>query len=167
MRDRCSRRGITAAMLGLAITGCTGEDPQPQSSRTPGPGPSPAERVRVLAADVLVVDGQHIRLTGAWAPQPIPDARCWAEALAAKQATAAVRQMVEQAANLEAAPSTVRDAYNRTVTRVRLDELDLSQSLIDAGLAAASERRFDWCAPISQGQTGAPTLRALMDFGRP
>ncbi|HEY8618281.1 nuclease [Phenylobacterium sp.] len=121
----------------------------------------------VLNADVLVVDGRHVRLAGVWAPQPIPEARCWAEALAAKQATAEVKAMVRQANEIFVAPSTKRDAYNRSVTRVALDRLDLGQSLADRGLVATTwDEAFPWCQPISRNAPGAPPLRALMDFSR-
>jgi endonuclease YncB( thermonuclease family) len=145
----CERRAEPAAM------------PRPTTPELLG------DRVRVLSGDVLVVDGQHIRLAGVAAPQPIPDARCWAEALAAKHATAQLREMVRQATEISVAPSAQRDAYNRTVTRVTLDRLDIGQSLADAGLAAVSpDQRFSWCERISGNAAGAPDVRALMDFGR-
>lgn len=156
---------MLAVGAALALGGCARrEEPVRERVRT---GPSVAERVRVLNADVFVVDGQHIRLAEAYAPQPIPDARCWAEALAAKQATIEVRGLMSEADSIELAPTGRRDEYNRIVAKVSLGGVDLARTLYDLGLAAQkAEGRFGWCEPISKGEAGAPPLRAMMDFGR-
>jgi hypothetical protein len=158
--------GPLAALACLfALGGCGG--PEAEFRPPPQVGPSVAERVKVLNADVLVVDGQHVRLAEAYAPQPIPDARCWAEALASKQATQEVRSLVHDAKEIHTAPTGRRDEYNRFVSHVTLDGADLSRTLQDAGLAAATPQgRFEWCNPISKGDAGAPALKALMDFSR-
>lgn len=150
----------------VALTGCNDASSGPAEVARPA-GPTPQERVRVLNADVLVIDGQHVRLADVAAPQPIPDARCWAEALAARQATSAVRDMVRAAREVSVAPSAERDSYDRSVTKVTLDRLDLGTMLVEAGLAATSaEERFSWCEPISRNAAGAPDVRKLMDFSR-
>jgi hypothetical protein len=123
--------------------------------------------VRVLNTDVLVVDGRHIRLADAAAPQPIPDARCWAEALAAKQATLVTRELVRSATQIRVLPTGRKDEYNREIAHVLLDNQDLGHTLHDAGLVAeAAPGRFNWCGPISKGGEGAPDLKSLMDFSR-
>jgi endonuclease YncB( thermonuclease family) len=123
--------------------------------------------VRVLNADVLVVDGRHIRLADVVAPQPIPQARCWAEALAAKQARLAARELVRTTRDLRVEPTGKTDEYDRAVAHVFLDNQDLAGILHDAGfVAAAQPGRFSWCAPVSTGGEGAPDLKSLMDFSR-
>ncbi|MCR5879370.1 thermonuclease family protein [Phenylobacterium sp. J367] len=152
--------------VAAALAGCDRPEPPPEAAPRP-PEPALTERVKVLNADVLVVDGQHIRLAGVWAPQPIPDARCWAEALAAREATARMREIIQQGSEITVAPSAAKDAYNRTITHVTVDRLDLSDALAERGLAAVSDRyRFGWCEPISTNEPGAPPMRSLMDFGR-
>jgi endonuclease YncB( thermonuclease family) len=123
--------------------------------------------MKVLNADVFVIDGQHIRLAEAYAPQPVPDARCWAEAVAAKLASQQVRSLVDDAQDVSFRPTGQRDEYNRIVARVSLDAVDLSRTLQDAGLAATkAEGRFEWCEPLSKKTPGAPSLNSLMDFSR-
>ena len=126
-----------------------------------------AERVRVLNADVFVIDGRHIRLADAVAPQPIPYARCFAEALASKQAAMAVRDLVRGAGVLRVEPTGRTDEFNRQVAHVFLDNQDLAHTLHDLGMVAeAQPGRFDWCAPLTAAGEGAPEVRTLMDFSR-
>ena len=149
----------------LALAGCGRKDEGPPPK--PPAQPSVAERVRVLNADVLVIDGRHVRLAEAVAPQPIPDAHCWAEALAAKQSTEAVRELVRGAGDIRVEPTGGTDEYNRTIARVLLDNQDLGHALHDMGLVAeAAPDRFHWCDPISAGGQGAPDVKSLMDFSR-
>jgi hypothetical protein len=157
-----------AAVLMLAVVtalaACSRRPPEPPPR--PAAGLSVAERVRVLNGDVLVVDGRHIRLADAVAPQPVPDARCWAEALAAKQTTAILRELVRSAQDIKVQPTGARDEYNREIAHVVLDHQDLGRTLHDMGLIAeAQPGRFSWCNPISAGGEGAPDVRTLMDFG--
>jgi hypothetical protein len=148
-----------ALAAGLALAGCRRTEPPLAAVREPGP--TVADRVVVVSADALVVDGRHIRLSNAWAPQPIPRARCWAEALAARNARKTVRDMVRAARAIEVTPTGGVDDWNRTLARVQLDRLDLGETLHQDGLAGETSERFDWCAPISQATDGAPALRAL------
>jgi endonuclease YncB( thermonuclease family) len=155
-----------ASLLLAAACGCHRKEEPPLGGSLP-PGPQVAERVKVLNADVLIVDGKHIRLAGAITPQPIPDARCWAEALAAKQATAVVREMMKLARTIRVEPTGRTDEYNRSISRVFLDNQSLTAALHDQGMAAEAEgRAFSWCAPISEGGEGAPDVKSLMDFSR-
>lgn len=164
-----ARRAAPAlASLGLALTlaaaGCRRDEEPPLQAP---PGVSVAERVKVLNADVLVVDGRHVRLADAVAPQPIPDARCWAEALAARQAAAAVRELVGAARDIQVESTGRTDEHNRVVARIALDNQDLASVLHDQGLVATvSTGRFGWCAPISLHEPGAPEVKSLMDFSR-
>ncbi|HEX2562077.1 MAG TPA: nuclease, partial [Phenylobacterium sp.] len=68
-----------------------------------------AERVSVLSGDTFIVDGRGVRLANAFAPEPIPRARCWAEALAAKQTARVVQQMMREATTIEVKPTGPRD----------------------------------------------------------
>ena len=150
-------------MAALALAAC--QKPPPEQTQPPPAQEPLLSRVKVLQADVLVVDGRHIRLADAYAPQPIPDARCWAEALAAKQATDAVRQLVRAGADIQIKPTGQRDDYNREIAHVLIDRIDLSQTLHEQGLAAQPHSgAFGWCDPISKNGAGAPDLRSLMDF---
>lgn len=157
------------SLIGLAglalLTACGPKAPEPQSQ--PVPPPSAAQRMKVLNADVFVIDGQHIRLAGFYAPQPVPDARCWAEALAAKLATQQVRSLVDDAQDVAFAPTGQRDEYNRIIATVALDSVDLGGKLHDMGFAATkSEGRFEWCEGLSNKTPGAPELGAFMDMSR-
>ena len=121
--------------------------------------------VTVLAADILVIDGKHVRLSSAFGPEPVPDARCWAEALAAKQATRTVAAMVDRAASVQAHPTGAVDDYNRALATVTIDGADLGQTLFDEGLAARpAGPRFEWCNPISRNELGAPPLLKMMEL---
>ena len=156
--------GVGALVLAATLVGCRRSDEPPLQGP---PGPTVAERVKVLNGDVYVIDGQHVRLAEAATPQPIPDARCWAEALAAKQAAAAARDLFQVARVLRIEPTGKTDEYNRTVAHVFLDNQDLGRSLHDQGLAAETATgRFGWCEPVSQADGGAPDLKALMNLGR-
>ena len=124
------------------------------------------DRVLVLAADAMVIDGRHVRLANAFAPQGMPDARCWAEAVAAQQAVLMVRDRVREARAVAFTPGEGKDEYDRDLGLVTLDGVDLGQALFDSGVAARrGARRFDWCAPVSRDRTGAPPLKALLDMG--
>lgn len=158
-------RLATAALLSIfaGLSACGPPKPPEPPLRAPA-GSTLAERVKVLNADVLVIDGRHIRVAEAAAPQPIPDARCWAEALAAKQATGEVRELVRSASDLRIEPTGGRDDYNREIARVVLNNQDLAHTLHDMGMAADASGRFSWCGPISAGGQGAPDVRTLLDF---
>ena len=147
----------------LLLAGC--QKAQEPSSRLPD-GPAVAERVMVLSADALVIDGKHVRLSNAFAPEPVPRARCWAEAAAAKQATRLVQNMILNAETIQVTPTGGVDEYNRTYAQVRLEGLDLGQSLFDDGFAGRPQtgRRFEWCERLSKNDPGGPTLWSLMEL---
>lgn len=160
------RRLALIAAGGLCLLALAACRRKPEPPLQGPPGLTVAERVRVLNADVLVIDGRHVRLAGAAVPQPIPDARCWAEALAAKQATLAVRDMVRSAHDLRVEPTGRTDEYSRTVAYVLLDEQNLAEVLHAQGMSADKPAgRFGWCDPISKGEAGAPDVRSLFDLG--
>ena len=91
----------TVAGLALATLAACSE---PEPSRAPAEAPpNISARIQVLNADTLVIDDAHLRLAGVYAPQGIPDARCWAEAMASKQAAERLRRIVASAEWIETA----------------------------------------------------------------
>jgi hypothetical protein len=149
-----------ALAVAAALWGCHNKPEPALSTQAPV---NLNERVKVLAADVLVVDGQHYRVANAFAPQGIPDARCWAEALAAREAEREVKEMVSTAHTIDMKPSGGRDDYNRIYALINLDGLDLGQTLFERSLAARPPKgRFEWCNPLSESREGAPPLSPLM-----
>ena len=162
-------RASVASTLVLAVALGAGCRRKAEPPFNPPSRPVVVDRVRVLNADVFIIDGKHIRLAGAITPQPVPDARCWAEGLAAKQATAVVREMMKDAIDVRVEPTGRTDAYNRAVSRVFVDGQDLAARLHDDGMAAEGEpdsRTFSWCGGISEGGQGAPDVKSLLDFSR-
>ncbi|MBO9547423.1 nuclease, partial [Caulobacter sp.] len=118
----------------------------------------------------MVIDGRHVRLSNAYAPQGVPDARCWAEAAAALQAVEWVRGKVRDARAVAIEPVGGFDEFHRELAVVSFDGVDLGQSLYEAGLAGrrtdAPNGRFSWCDPISGRAAGAPVVNTLLDPGR-
>ncbi len=155
---------LLAAGLVSGLAACQ-KTPDPPSSITPPPGLG--DRVRVLSADAMVVDGQHVRLANAYAPQGVPDARCWAEATAAQTTLAWVREKMRGAREIKVEPAEGFDEFHRQLAIVKLDGVDLGQEMYEAGLAARRtdglNGRFPWCEPISGKATGAPTVNSLLD----
>ena len=159
------RRHIVLALAVLA-GGCQ-KTPDPPATIVAPPGLG--DRVRVLSADAMVIDGRHVRLANAYAPQGVPDARCWAEATAALQAVDLVRSKIKDARTVTVGPATGFDEFHRDLAVVELDGVDLGQELYEHGLAArrttAPNGRFSWCEPISGKASGAPDVNSLLDAG--
>lgn len=157
---------IILSLSAVLLAGCQRTPDPPASVSVP---PGLGDRVRVLSADAMVVDGRHVRLANAYAPQGVPDARCWAEATAAVLAVDRVRDRVKDARTISVGPASGFDEYHRELAIVSLDGVDLGQELYDQGLAArrtdAANGRFSWCDPISGKAPGAPPVNALLDSG--
>jgi endonuclease YncB( thermonuclease family) len=155
-------RAILIVMAVAAVAACERKPPPPPVADAPA---ATRPHVVVLAAHILVIDGKHVRLSNAFGPEPVPDARCWAEALAAKQAIRTVAAIVDRAASVQVHPTGGVDEYNRILAKVDIDGADLGQTLFREGLAARSEgRRFEWCNPISRNDPGAPNLLTMMEL---
>jgi endonuclease YncB( thermonuclease family) len=151
-----------AATAGLWLAGC---ERKPEPPPAVAPAPTVVERVRVMSGDALVVDGVSLRLANAFAPEAPPQARCWAEALAAKQAARKLQEMIRDARSISVEPTGKIDTYNRQIALVRLNGLDLGQTLFDEGLAAQPPSgRFEWCDPLSKNNPGAPALFSVMEL---
>ena len=148
------------------IAGCDKGSLTAPESRADIPEPV-ASRVLVLAGDTLVIDGRHVALANVVSPQAIPDARCWAEALAAKHAVQTVKGLLREARVMKVTPTGKLDSYGRTLATVSLDGLDLGQTLYDSGVAAKpADRTFRWCEAVSFELDGAPTWSSLSEPGR-
>lgn len=154
-------RILAALALASALAAC-GKPQEPLKAEAP---PSITAHVRVLDADVLVIDGQHVRLADAYGPESLMRARCWAESLASDRAAEYARTLVERARSYGFRPTGQIDSYGRKVGYVTLDGADLGDMLYEQGFAARpSTPRFDWCAPISQKAEGAPKISSLYTF---
>jgi endonuclease YncB( thermonuclease family) len=125
-----------------------------------------APQVMVLEPDALVVDGRHVRLSNAAAPHLAPHANCWGEALAARQVRQNVQGLVAEAREVTVTPTGGTDEDNRILARVTVDGIDLGQTLLADGLAAApGEPRFDWCGPLGTNIARVPRVAALTRSG--
>ena len=158
---------VLLSLVAVGLAACE-RTPEPPASILPPPGLG--DRVRVLSADAMVIDGQHVRLANAYAPQGIPDARCWAEATAAQTTLAWVRAKVKDARDIAVEPGTGFDEFHRQLAVVKLDGVDLGQEMYENGLAARRtdglNGRFAWCEPISAKAKDAPELGSLLDSGK-
>jgi hypothetical protein len=153
---------FSLALAALCLTAC---EPR-EESLTHNLPPSIADRVMVLSADTLVIDGRHVHLSNASAPQSALHARCWAEALASQTEVEFVRDLVQHAASIDFKPNGKLDEYGRALGLVTMDRLDLGDLLYNRGMAARlTEPRFDWCQPISQKDEAAPPLSSLVNLG--
>jgi endonuclease YncB( thermonuclease family) len=149
---------LAPIMGGLLLSACEAK----QETLAAAPPPSIVDRVRVLDADVLIVDGKHVKLANANAPESLLHARCWAESLASDRAAEYVKDLVEHARSFDFKPTGQTDTYNRTLGLMTIDGADLGDILYEQGLAArAVDPRFDWCGPISKQADGAPKISTL------
>jgi endonuclease YncB( thermonuclease family) len=155
-------RILAAALLAATLAACGKPEP-PLKAAAP---PSITAHVRVLDADVLVIDGKHVRLANAYAPEALLHARCWAESLASDHAAEFVKDLVQRARTYDFKPTGGADSYGRILGLVSIDGADLGDILYNAGLAGRpATPRFDWCRPISQKAEGAPKISSLYNFG--
>lgn len=161
LRIPASLAASVAVALAVSLAACGKPEP-PLKAEAP---PSITAHVRVLDADVLVIDGQHVSLANAYGPEPLLHARCWAETLASEHAAEYVRSLIQMARSYDFRPTGRTDRYNRKLGYLSIDGADLGDILYNAGLAARpSQPRFDWCAPISQKAAGAPKISSLYNF---
>lgn len=154
---------LAALALASALSACNRPE-QPLKVEAP---PTITGHVRVLDADVLIIDGQHLRLANAYGPESLLHARCWAESLASDHAADKVKELVDRARTYAYQLTGGTDDYGRKYATVTIDGADLGDLLYDQGLAARpSNPRFDWCQPISQKQAGegAPKISSLYNF---
>ena len=152
-----------ALALALSLAAC---DP-PEKSLVHHQPVSGANRVLILNADTLVIDGRHVHLSNASAPQTTLHSRCWAEALLANTEIAYVRDLINRTTSIQFKPTGQVDGYDRDLGMVSLDGMDLGDDLYQHGMAARlTEPRFDWCQPISQKAEGAPPFSAVINLSQ-
>ena len=147
----------------VLLSACAPRSPLFSDARPAGP---PPPQISVLQGDVLIINGQTVRLVDAITPQPAPDARCAAEALGARQAQNRLKELVHGVRTATVTPTGARDDQNRPYAHVLLDGEDLAHDLIEDGLAvAAGDKRFDWCAPLSTSLPRAAHIANLSFSG--
>ena len=158
---------MAAAVLAAAgLPGC-GRSPSDVPPASEDPPPSLTDRVRVVEAHSLVIDGQRVRLSNADAPELFPGARCWAEAVLAKQAFFTVLETVQQGRDVLLRPAGRQNRWGQALAEVTVDEVDLGDLLYEQGLASRpTGRRFDWCGELTTNAPGAPGLDPLFADGR-
>ena len=167
-RAAIAARVILGLGASLAVYACGPKETLPRVAPAPATPPPLAIRVRVLNGDVLIVDQVSLRLANAYAPQPIPYAHCWAEALAAKASARAVNALVADARDIAVRTTPDRDEFNRTLAYVALDGRDVGDTLYGEGLAARRPPAvFHWCEGFSAETAGAPPLRSMMGGAPP
>jgi hypothetical protein len=152
---------LAAALVSAALAACGKPEP-PLKATAP---PSITGHVRVLDADVLVIDDKHVKLANAYAPEPLLHSRCWAESLASDHAAEFVKNLVQRASSYDFKPTGDTDSFGHTLGLVTIDGADLGDILYNAGLASRpATPRFDWCGPISKQAAGAPKISSLYTF---
>jgi endonuclease YncB( thermonuclease family) len=156
---------IFAAAMALALASALAACGKPEAPLKASAPPSVTAHVRVLDADVLVIDGLHVRLANAYAPESLLHARCWAESVASDHAAEFVKDLVQRARSYEFRPTRDTDEYGRTYGLVTIDGADLGDILYNTGLASRPAKpRFDWCGPISKQAEGAPKISSLYNL---
>ena len=156
-----------AALAVAALQGCGRSRPAEDAPAAADPLPPLSDRVRVVEAHSLVIDGQRVRLSNADAPELFPGARCWGEAVLAKEAFFTVQEAVQLGQDVLLRPQGRENRWGQVLAEVTIDEVDLGDLLYGRGLAARpTGGRFDWCAEVDPGTPGAPTLDPLFAMGR-
>jgi len=157
--------GLSVTAVALSLLAACGNKEPPLGSGEGAAAVTAKPHVLVLNADSLVIEGRHVQLSGAFAPEQVPYARCWAEAVASKEAARIVQSMMERAQNIQVTPTGGMDRYNREYADVSVDGADLALSLIRDGLAAKDGRkRFEWCEPMSKGDPRGPGLWSVFQL---
>lgn len=136
--------GLVAA---LVVLGACGRRGSPFLDADRG-----STEVEVIDATTLRIEGDLVRLADVSAPRPAPRARCWAEALLAREAVEALRAQTDYVRDVEIVPAGEGRA------RVLVDGRDLSRMLVDHGLAARTGEGWDWCGPLTLDAPRAPRL---------
>ena len=123
--------------------------------------------VTVVDAEVLIVDGKRVQLSNVDAPALVPTARCWGEAIAARDAVAFVQRMVSEGRVAEVRVEDEGEGRGRAFGRVLIDGLDVGDALYEESLAARPGKRpFRWCEPMSRSVEGAPPMDPVLALKR-
>ena len=159
--------GLAAVLAACAVvSACQRRTAEPEVLAAEAP-PSASDRIRVVEATSLVIDGQRVRLSNADAPELFPGARCWAEGVLAKQAFFTVSETVANGRTVLLRPVGGENRWGQALAEVIVDDVNLGDLLYEQGLASRpTGRRFDWCAEVAPQAAGAPTLTPLFAAGR-
>jgi endonuclease YncB( thermonuclease family) len=156
-------RRILAMALLLALAACGGDEPLLADDV----GDVELNNVKVVDAQIMVIDGRRIRLANVQAPVLAPLSRCWGEAIAAKEAVLYLQQLVHEGRTVEVEPTGRKDSIGRDLAHVRIDGLDVGDALYEQSLVARpSEHPFRWCEPMSRQTTGAPPMDPVLAMTR-
>ena len=155
-------RALAAALV-LVLAAC-GDDPPLIAEDF---GDAPLNNVKVVDAEVMVIDGRRIRLANVEAPALAPLSRCWGEAIAAKEAVLRLQQLVREGRTVELEPTGRKDPIGRELAHVRVDGLDVGDALYEQSLVARpGQRPFSWCEPMSRQTVGAPPMDPVLAMTR-
>ena len=123
--------------------------------------------VRVVDAEIMLVDGRRVRLANVDAPALVPTSRCWAEAIAARDAVLHLQAIVRQGRTVEVRLTGRQDPLGRSLAHVLIDGLDVGDALYEQALVARpAARPFRWCEPMSRETEGAPPMNPLLALTR-
>jgi len=129
-------------------------------------GPDPYD-VQVVDSEIMIIDGQRIHLANVDAPAIVPSSRCWAEAVAARDAFQALQTMVRGGRTVEVRPTGERDPLGRTLAHVLIDGLNVGDALYEQALVARpGPHPFRWCEPMGRNREGAPPMDPLLALSR-
>lgn len=105
-----------------------------------------AEQIIVIDGDTIDVAGKRWRLMGFDTPETYY-ARCAAEMVKGKAATARLVVLIGGAKAIELQPSGRTDRYRRGLGVLRLDGVDVAETMIKEGHARPyhGQRREGWC----------------------
>ena len=157
-------RPALAALIALAAVSCDERTPLLRDEAVEGLAPYD---VRVVDAEILLIDGQRTRLANVDAPAIVPSSRCWAEAVAARDAVQALQTIVRQGRTVEVRQTGQRDPLGRNLAHVLIDGLDVGDALYEQSLVARpGPQAFRWCEPMSRNREGAPPMDPLLALTR-
>ena len=156
---------LVAVAASVLLVGCGRRRDAPPASEAPPLALT--DRVRVVDAQSLVIDGQRVRLSNIDAPELFPGARCWAEAILAKQAFFTALEEVQRGNDVQLRSQGRQNRWGQLLAEVDIDGVDLGDLLYQQGLASRpTGERFDWCGELQTHAAGAPTLDPLFADGR-
>jgi hypothetical protein len=112
----------------------------------------PSDEVEVVDAMTLRIGEELVQLADVSAPRSAPRARCWAEALLAREAMEVLDAETTLVRDIEIEPR------GEGRSRVTVHGRDLSRLLVDQGLAAPTGLGWDWCGPMILDTPRAPRL---------
>jgi endonuclease YncB( thermonuclease family) len=110
-----------------------------------------SERSVQIGTEVFVLAGVDL-------PKPAPQARCWAEALLAREARMALDGLVRGSQRVHTQQEQ-RLPSGEMAAQVEVNGEDLSEALVQAGFAVRSNGKgFEWCGPVDVAAEGSPEL---------